>query len=50
MKLKTVAALRASGGRLFGITNGKQNAPMRGFNRRLGYVPDPPRIVVEMLL
>ena len=47
MKLKAIGILKSRGGRLLGTTNDEQNAPMRGINKRLGYVPDPPRIELE---
>ena len=36
--------------KLFGTTNDEQNAAMRGINRRLGYVPDPPTTMYEKRL
>ena len=33
--------------KLFGTTNDEQNGAMRGINRRLGYVPDPPTTMYE---
>jgi GNAT superfamily N-acetyltransferase len=50
LKLKALDVLKARGDRMFGTTNDEQNAPMRGINRRLGYVPDPPRIELEKAL
>jgi mycothiol synthase len=47
MKLRAIAALRAAGVALFGTSNDAGNAPMRGINARLGYVPDPPVTQVE---
>ncbi len=47
MKLRAIAALKASGAKLLGTTNDPANAAMRGINARLGYVPEPPRILVE---
>jgi GNAT superfamily N-acetyltransferase len=47
MKLRAIAALRAAGAALFGTSNDEGNAPMRGINARLGYVPDPPVTQVE---
>ena len=47
MKLRAIAALRAAGVERFGTANDAGNAPMRGINARLGYVPDPPVILVE---
>jgi GNAT superfamily N-acetyltransferase len=50
MKLRAIAALRAAGVALFGTSNDEGNAPMRGINTRLGYVPDPPVTQVEKRL
>jgi GNAT superfamily N-acetyltransferase len=47
MKLRALRALKTRGVRLFGTTNDEQNAAMRGINRRLGYVPDPPTTIYE---
>ena len=47
MKLRALRELRARGVRLFGTTNDEANAAMRGINRRLGYVPDPPTTMYE---
>ena len=50
MKLRAIAALRAAGATHFGTSNDAGNAPMRGINARLGYVPDPPVTQVEKRL
>jgi GNAT superfamily N-acetyltransferase len=50
MKLRAIAALRAAGVERFGTSNDAGNAPMRGINARLGYVPDPPVVLVEKRL
>ncbi|MEP6693026.1 MAG: GNAT family N-acetyltransferase [Chloroflexota bacterium] len=42
MKLRALRELRGRDVKLFGTTNDESNAAMRGINRRLGYVPDPP--------
>jgi len=47
MKLRALRDLSARGVKLFGTTNDEQNAAMRGINRRLGYVPDPPTTMYE---
>jgi mycothiol synthase len=47
MKLRALRELRARDVKLFGTTNDEQNAAMRGINRRLGYVPDPPTAMYE---
>ncbi len=47
MKLRALRDLRTRGVKLFGTTNDEQNAAMRGINRRLGYVPDPPTTMYE---
>ena len=47
MKLRALAAVKTRGIRLFGTTNDEQNAAMRGINRKLGYVPDPPTLMFE---
>jgi GNAT superfamily N-acetyltransferase len=47
MKLRAIAVLRAVGATHFGTSNDAGNAPMRGINARLGYVPDPPVTQVE---
>ncbi len=47
MKLRALRELRSRGVKLFGTTNDEQNAAMRGINRRLGYVPDPPTTMFE---
>jgi len=47
MKLRALRELGARGVKLFGTTNDEQNAAMRGINRRLGYVPDPPTTMYE---
>ena len=47
MKLRALRELRARGVKLFGTTNDESNAAMRGINRRLGYVPDPPTTMYE---
>jgi GNAT superfamily N-acetyltransferase/RimJ/RimL family protein N-acetyltransferase len=50
MKLRALRSLRERGVKLFGTTNDEQNAAMRGINRRLGYVPDPPTTMYEKRL
>ena len=50
LKLRALRALRPRGVRLFGTTNDEQNAAMRGINRKLGYVPDPPTTMMEKTL
>jgi GNAT superfamily N-acetyltransferase len=47
MKLRALRSLKERGVKLFGTTNDEQNAAMRGINRRLGYVPDPPTTMYE---
>ncbi len=47
MKLRALRALGKRAVRLFGTTNDEANAAMRGVNARLGYVPQPPTIMVE---
>lgn len=47
LKLRALRALASESVRLFGTTNDEQNAAMRGINRRLGYVPDPPTTMYE---
>ena len=47
LKLRALRELRARGVKLFGTTNDQQNAAMRGINRKLGYVPDPPTTMYE---
>ena len=47
MKLRALRALKKQGIKLFGTTNDAQNAAMRGINKRLGYVPDPPTLMYE---
>jgi mycothiol synthase len=47
MKLAILDRLRGRGTAQFGTTNDEANAPMRGINERLGYVPAPPTIEVE---
>jgi GNAT superfamily N-acetyltransferase len=47
MKLRALRELRSRDVKLFGTTNDEQNAAMRGINRRLGYVPDPPTTMYE---
>jgi GNAT superfamily N-acetyltransferase len=47
LKLRALRELRARGVKLFGTTNDEQNAAMRGINRKLGYVPDPPTTMYE---
>jgi GNAT superfamily N-acetyltransferase len=47
MKLRALRELRARDVKLFGTTNDESNAAMRGINRRLGYVPDPPTTMYE---
>jgi GNAT superfamily N-acetyltransferase/RimJ/RimL family protein N-acetyltransferase len=50
MKLRALRSLKERGVKLFGTTNDEQNAAMRGINRRLGYVPDPPTTMYEKRL
>ena len=50
MKLRALRDLMTRGVKLFGTTNDEQNAAMRGINRRLGYVPDPPTTMYEKRL
>ncbi len=50
MKLRAIAELKRKGAKLFGTTNDPANAAMRGINERLGYVPEPPRILLEKKL
>ena len=50
MKLRALRALRERGVKLFGTTNDEQNAAMRGINRRLGYIPEPPTVMYEKRL
>ena len=50
MKLRALRGLMTRGVKLFGTTNDEQNAAMRGINRRLGYVPDPPTTMYEKRL
>jgi mycothiol synthase len=47
MKLAILDRLKGRGTKQFGTTNDEANAPMRGINKRLGYVPAPPTIEVE---
>jgi mycothiol synthase len=47
MKLAILDRLKRRGTKQFGTTNDEANAPMRGINKRLGYVPAPPTIEVE---
>jgi len=47
MKLRALRALRSRDVKQFGTTNDEQNGAMRGINRRLGYVPDPPTTMYE---
>lgn len=47
MKLRALRDLGARGVKLFGTTNDEQNSAMRGINRRLGYLPDPPTTMYE---
>lgn len=47
MKLRALRELRARGVKLFGTTNDEANAAMRGINKRLGYVPEPPTTMYE---
>ncbi len=49
LKLRAIAALRARGVQWFGTTNDEANAPMRGINRRLGYLTDPAQVQVRKL-
>ena len=50
MKLRALRALKERGITRFGTTNDEQNAAMRGINRKLGYVPDPPTVMYEKKL
>jgi mycothiol synthase len=50
MKLRALRALKERGVKLFGTTNDEQNAAMRGINKKLGYVPDPPTVMYEKKL
>jgi mycothiol synthase len=50
MKLRALRSLKERGIKLFGTTNDEANAAMRGINRRLGYVPDPPTTMYEKRL
>src|SRR5207249_9006652 len=50
MKLRALRDLMTRGVKLFGTTNDEPNAAMRGINRRLGYVPDPPTTMYEKRL
>ena len=50
MKLTILARLKERGVKLFGTTNDEANAAMRGINARLGYVPDPPTIMMAKQL
>jgi hypothetical protein len=50
MKLRALRTLKERGVKLFGTTNDEQNAAMRGINKKLGYVPDPPTIMYEKKL
>jgi mycothiol synthase len=50
MKIAILARLKARGTTEFGTTNDEANAPMRGINKRLGYVLAPPTIEVERAL
>jgi mycothiol synthase len=50
MKLRALQSLKERGIKLFGTTNDEENAAMRGINRRLGYVPDPPTSMYEKRL
>ena len=47
MKLRALRELRTRGVKLFGTTNDEANAAMRGINKRLGYVPEPPTTMYE---
>jgi mycothiol synthase len=47
MKLVILHRLKGRGTTQFGTTNDEANAPMRGINKRLGYVGAPPTIEVE---
>ena len=49
LKLRAIAALKARGVRWFGTTNDEANAPMRGINRRLGYLTEPAQVQVRKL-
>ena len=50
LKLRALQDLRRRGVRLYGTTNDEQNAAMRGINERLGYVAEPPTIIVGKAL
>ena len=50
LKLRAIDELRRKGAKLFGTTNDPANSAMRGINERLGYVPEPPRILLEKAL
>jgi RimJ/RimL family protein N-acetyltransferase len=50
LKLRALRALKARDVKLFGTTNDEQNAAMRGINRKLGYVPEPPTVMYEKRL
>ena len=50
MKLRALHELAARGLKLFGTTNDESNAAMRGINKRLGYVPEPPTTMYEKRL
>lgn len=50
LKLRALRELKRLGVRLYGTTNDETNAAMRGINRRLGYTPEPPTIMVEKRL
>ena len=50
MKLRAMEELKRKAAKLFGTTNDPANAAMRGINERLGYVPEPPRILLEKQL
>ncbi|MEP7003257.1 MAG: GNAT family N-acetyltransferase [Chloroflexota bacterium] len=50
MKLRAIEELKRRGAKLFGTTNDPANAAMRGINARLGYMPEPPRIMLEKKL
>ncbi len=50
LKLRALRALRERGVQLYGTTNDGPNAAMRGINKKLGYVPDPPTVMYEKTL
>ena len=50
MKLRALRTLNERGVKLFGTTNDEQNAAMRGINKKLGYVPDPPTVMYAKTL